>query len=259
MSDAKVSMRARLMRRPWYMLFQFIRSRMYEGKEYTIHIPLGKRMLTPWWNTDVAGDFNDIYREVLAAGKTTTTPDRFYMLYQLLQQALLLEGDIAECGVYVGGTAQMFGRVVKASKKPKKVHLFDTFEGFPDIADPTRDYHNPGEYNDTSLEMVKKRLAPYSDVCEFHPGFIPDTFSEIQNVPKFCLVNVDVDLYPTTQASCEFFWSRMSVGGIMIFNDYGMYAYRYSTRKAVDEFFAKQSERPLILPSGQAIVIKTGA
>lgn len=257
MGNASVSVSARLLRRPWYILFQLIRSRFYEGKEYSIHIPLGKRILSPWWNTETPGEFNDIYREVLEAGKTTTTPDRFYMLHQFLRQALLIEGDIAECGVYAGGSAHMIARVLtEQDKTGRKLHLFDTFEGFPDIADPARDYHNPGEYGDTSLQAVQSRLARYQQVCVFHRGIIPDTFTEIETVSKFAMVNVDVDLYPTTMACCEWFWPRLSPGGVMIFNDYGMYAYRYSTRRAVDEFFARQPEKAILLPSGQALAIK---
>lgn len=258
MSNAQVSESARRLRRPWYILFQLIRSRLYEGKDYSIHVPLGKRMYMPWWNTQEPGEFNELFNAVMASGTSSTTPDRFFMLYQFLQHTRLIDGDIAECGVYTGGSAYMIARYLAANDKTgRKVHLFDTFEGFPDIADPTRDYHNPGEYSDTSLEMVRKRLEPYSHVTEFHPGFIPDTFVEIRDIPKFSLVNVDVDLYPTTQACCEYFWPRMSVGGIMMFNDYGMFAYRYSTRKAVDEFFASQPETPMYLPTGQAMVIKT--
>ena len=43
----------------------------------------------------------------------------------------------------------------------------------------------------------------------------------------------------------------------MVFNTYGAYPYRYSTRADVDEFFAKETDKPIILPTAQAIAIKT--
>jgi hypothetical protein len=105
---------------------------------------------------------------------------------------------------------------------------------------------------------VGARLSPYRDHCQLHPGFIPDTFSEVATVDQYSLVNIDVDLYPTNAACCEWFWPRMVPGGVLIFNDYGFFPYRKSTRKAVEEYFADRYEQPIVLPTGQAFIIKPG-
>ena len=42
----------------------------------------------------------------------------------------------------------------------------------------------------------------------------------------------------------------------MIFDDYGFPACR-GEKDAVDEFFADKPEKPITLPTGQALVIKT--
>jgi len=43
----------------------------------------------------------------LAAPRTVVSPDRCYVLYSLLKQAILNNGNVWECGVYNCGTAAM--------------------------------------------------------------------------------------------------------------------------------------------------------
>jgi len=44
----------------------------------------------------------------------------------------------------------------------------------------------------------------------------------------------------------------------MLYDDYGFRSYRYAIRAAVDEFFAQMEEKPIVLPTAQAVVIKSG-
>jgi hypothetical protein len=45
----------------------------------------------------------------------------------------------------------------------------------------------------------------------------------------------------------------------MVFDDYGFPHYRDAARKAVDEFFADKAERPIVLGTGQCVVLKLPA
>ena len=54
---------------------------------------------------------------------------------------------------------------------------------------------------------------------------------------------------------CAFFYPRMAPGGVMVFDDYGAPTCP-GVQQAVDEFFAGKPERPLYLPTGQAVVCK---
>jgi O-methyltransferase len=252
-SSVRLSAVGKLTRKPWYGIWRFIEARFYQGREYTLQVPYGRRVLTPWFNQNGQSDFAAALRTVRSSGAFTQTPDRAYVLYQFVKQCTRLPGEMAECGVYKGGSAQLIAITLA---KQATLHLFDTFAGVPDFALPERDYHHPGQYADTSLEAVKQRLREYQESCIFHPGVIPDTFTEVAEVRQYSLVNVDVDLQPTNRACCEWFWPRIVPGGVMIFNDYGFYPYRISTRGTVDEFFAARQEQPIILPTGQAVVIK---
>ena len=47
-------------------------------------------------------------------------------------------------------------------------------------------------------------------------------------------------------------------GGVILFDDYGFWSYRRAIRAAVDEFFATTEDKPIVLPTAQAVVIKGG-
>jgi hypothetical protein len=176
------------------------------------------------------------------------------MLYQLSRSALRLSADWAECGVHTGGTAHLLSLI--SNPYPRRFHLFDTFNGVPSTARHRRDYHVPGDFSDTSLDLVRRRLEHFPFVA-FHPGEIPSTFDRVGNVRSYSFVHVDVDIYPAVRACCEWFWPRVCAGGIMLFNDYGIYPYRYASKAAVDSFFATVNDGSLIvLPTGQAVAFK---
>lgn len=257
MRPVSLSVAAKVLRRPWYLFWQLIENLFYRKREYTLSVPFGHRIYTPWFDTD--SEFTRIINKVRALGPMAVSPDRCYILYQWARRSVTLPGDLAECGVYTGGTAHLVASVLAAhtpNSVPTRFHLFDTFSGMPDTAIPQRDYHTAGDFSDTSLEFVKKRLQDFASCCVFHPGLMPDTFVEVENVSKYSFVHVDVDIYPSVMVCCEWFWPRLVSGGAMIFDDYGFYPYRHAARAAVDEFFSDKIELPIVLPTGQAVVIK---
>ena len=175
------------------------------------------------------------------------------MLYQFSKQVECLPGEVAEVGVYRGGTAKLLAQLF--SHKNKAVHLFDTFSGMPQT-DPNKDLLRKGAYAHTSLERVKELLEKYSNV-EFHQGFFPDTATPITNT-EFCLVHIDVDIYKSVMDCCHFFYRRMTNGGVMVFDDYGFLSCP-GAKTAVDEFFSDKDEYPIYLPTGQCFIIKKGS
>jgi hypothetical protein len=176
---------------------------------------------------------------------------RLFMLYQFAQQTRTLPGDVAEFGVYRGGSARLILETLGSSDK--KMHLFDTFEGFPEEkVDSRKDWNVTGE-TAANLEEVRTYLADYNN-CVFHQGIFPETAEEVSD-RRFCFVHVDADLYQSVKDSCEFFYPRLTPGGVMIFDDYGFWA-QAGSKKAVDEFLADRPEYPCYLQSGQCILIK---
>jgi O-methyltransferase len=198
--------------------------------------------------SDDVGDFQLLFKKIRAY--TLVGQDRCFMLYQLAEYANAKEGEMAEVGVYKGGTSKLISKV--AARAAKTIHIFDTFSGMP-LTDMTKDRHEEGDFSDTSLDSVKKYLEDCSNV-RFYQGSFPDTSAPIVDLP-FCFVHIDVDIYKSVMDCCEFFYPRLVKGGIMVFDDYGFLSCP-GAKMAVDEFFSDKPEYPCYLPTGQCFVIK---
>ena len=200
----------------------------------------------PLWDYD--DYFNDLRKQII--GHTLVDKPQCYILYQYAKHAAGLPGDVAEVGVYKGGTARLLAKVFESTGKT--IHLFDTFSGMP-ISDPSKDVHKEGDFSDTSLEVVKTYLHDCENVC-FYQGLFPATSKPVVK-STFCLIHIDVDIYQSAMDCCKFFYPRMEKGGIMIFDDYGILDCP-GIKTAVDEFFSDKLENPCYLPTGHCIVIR---
>lgn len=183
---------------------------------------------------------------------TVVSPDRCYILFALARYTSHLYGDVAECGVYRGGTALMLAHLLASSSATKNLFLFDSFEGLP--APTAADTHyKRGQFSNTSLEAVAGLLSEFKFV-QIRKGWIPETFKGLED-SRFALVHIDVDLYQSARDCCSFFYPRMVRGGVMLFDEYGFPATR-GEKDAVDEYFARLPEKPISLISGQCTIIK---
>ncbi len=192
------------------------------------------------WSGD--DDFSAVLAEI--ESRSLVTPDRCFGLRQMLRLVSGLEGDVAELGVYRGGTARLLARLAPH----RNVHLFDTFEGLPDVR-PEVDRHAAGDFADTSLERVQAFLADCPNV-RFHPGLFPGTAAAVRDVP-FSLVHVDVDIVSSVEAALAFFYPRLVPGGVMVFDDYD-WKMTPGVRLALEAFLEGREERLLITARYQA-------
>jgi O-methyltransferase len=208
-------------------------------------------VFNPWFGY---GDFR-LLRE-LARPYTIVHPQSLYILFAFAANALTLKGEVWECGVYKGGTARMLAKLIQQKGKAGTIlRLFDTFEGMPET-DKTIDLHKQFDFADTSIEQVRSALLPLGDISfvSLHKGWIPQTFvGREASVITFC--HVDVDIYRSVRDCCEFVYPRLAAGGVMVFDDYGLPTCP-GARKAVDEFFREKPESPVVLQTGQAVVVK---
>jgi O-methyltransferase len=241
----------------WKFLVQrFVRSRGYEisrrgdPETYTLCPPYGYFTYSPWFEPWFQEKYSRIRHH------TGVKEDRCYMLYRLCQTCMWLPGDLAECGVYRGGTALLLAQtMVEGGVHNKALHLFDTFEGMPEMADTDQSSHQRRDFGDTSLDHVKSLLRNYAFVT-YNPGIIPHTLDVVKN-SNFAMVHVDVDLYKSTLDAFKFFYPRVVPGGIMVCDDYGWPAYIKAAKLAVDEYFADKREKPIALRNGQCFIIKS--
>ncbi|MGH7775149.1 MAG: TylF/MycF/NovP-related O-methyltransferase [Candidatus Binatia bacterium] len=204
-------------------------------------------LFSPWVGHP---DFKAIYDGV--APYTIVSPDRCYMLVSLARYAVHLKGDFAECGVYKGGTALLLARVLKGRKK--MLYLFDSFRGLPKVNREKDPWFQEGWFSQDSVASVKQVLSDFLNITDIREGWIPGTFAGLEN-RFYAFVHLDVDLYRSTLDCCEYFYPRLVSGGVLLFDEYGFAAAR-GEKDAVDEFFAGKPESPIVLPTGQAIILK---
>lgn len=141
---------------------------------------------------------------------------RLDKLIYYIQKTKWLPGDLAEVGVYKGGTAYLLRQFSSISKK---LYLFDTFEGLPEVNQ--YDLHHKGDFNDTSLQKVDELLNTSKFLnYSIYKGIFPNENSEYIKHKTFSLVHLDVDIYDSIKNCLEFFTPRMEPGGVIILDDY---------------------------------------
>jgi O-methyltransferase len=168
-----------------------------------------------------------------------------FLLHSLAQAQRRIMGDMAEVGVYKGGSSKL----ICEAKGSVPLHLFDTFDGLPEPHEKDQALFEQGMVT-SRLSVVQSYLQSYENVL-FYPGFFPDTCTPIRD-KTFSFVHLDVDLYQSMLNGLEFFYPRLSLGGIIMAHDY-----QYpGIRKAFAEFFGDQLGRVIELTNSQCMVIK---
>lgn len=203
----------------------------------------------PFYSPWLSPEFTALYRRIGA--HTLVSIERCWTLSQMLSQAMNVEGDVMEAGVFRGGTARLLKDGMTA-QQGRKLFLFDSFEGMEHVS-RAADRHRQGDFADTSLEGVKAVVGDGSFV-EYRQGWIPQTFVGLED-RKFCFAHIDLDLYQSIIDCLDFLYPRMPTGGVIVFDDYGFPSCP-GARRAVEEFFSSKAEKPLALMTGQALVVK---
>ncbi len=199
---------------------------------------------SPW----LEPKFTALYQEISAY--TLVDIERCWVIWQALSQALNVDGDVMEAGVFRGGTARLI-RTCIGERTDKNVYLFDSFEGMAKVSGIDR--HSKGDFADTSLESVQASVGS-EPIIHYRKGWVPDTFAGLED-RTFCFAHIDLDLYQSVSDCLRFVYPRLSSGGVIIFDDYG-FASCPGARRAVDEFFIDKPECPLVLKSAQALMTK---
>lgn len=173
-----------------------------------------------------------------------------YNLWQLCPQTAKVEGDVAEVGVYLGGTARILSEV----KGRRRLFLFDTFGGMPAVKEGVDKVH-AGTFAETRLGDVQRLMAGQERV-HFCAGFFPETTKQLPaDAERFSFVHLDVDIYQSTLDGLAYFYPRMASGGMIVSHDY-RYLQCPGVRQAYSEFFADKPEPLIELWDTQCLVVK---
>lgn len=167
-------------------------------------------------------------------------------------------GDVAELGVWRGNTAALLA--AWAGQTGRQAFFLDTFAGFDerDARDDPAHGLAPGQFADTSLDAVRQHVGG-GDHIHFLAGRFPDSATPDLAASRFALVHLDCDLHAPTRAGLEFFYPRLTPGGLLVVHDYAN-PYWPGVRQATDDFLAAHGENLVLLPdkSGSAMLRKRG-
>lgn len=171
-------------------------------------------------------------------------PSELFLIYSFAKNQTYIDGDYAEVGVFKGAVA----KAICEAKENKHLHLFDTFEGLPEISKTDSKFKT--KMFESSYQKVKEKLSNYQNVF-IYKGLFPETGRSIQD-KKFAFIHLDVDIHQSTKDCLEFFYNKMSKNGMIISHDY----HAQGVKKAFDEFFENKPEKIIQLPMSQCMIIK---
>jgi O-methyltransferase len=178
---------------------------------------------------------------------------RFY-IWWLQNERLKAEkipGAFAEVGVYKGDSAA----ILHTLDPNRELYLFDTFTGFPasDLEGETGEAatYTTDNFADVDAGHIYSKFDN-KDKIHLQQGYFPDTSKGLEE-KQFALVNLDADLYKPTKAALEFFYPRLSPGGVIFIHDYNI---KWpGIIKAVNEFAVNISETLVLSPDSEGTVI----
>ena len=173
-------------------------------------------------------------------GFTLIGNNKLSFLVELLKSVDGIKGEVCEVGVYKGGSAKL---IYDNMSKNENLYLFDTFEGIPNKSE-FDNVHIVGDFYDSPYDEIVNYFKDRVNVVIGKGDFPSETHHLIPAKSKFKFVHLDVDTYQSYTDSLLFFYKKMVVGGVMIFDDYGVSTCKGATL-AVDEFFKNKLETPI--------------
>jgi len=211
---------------------------------------------------DIEDDTKEIFQCVQAL--TFSGIERVAALRQAVQYVVKhnIPGDIVECGVWKGGSMVVVSKtLIESNSTDRKLYLFDTFSG---MTAPTQvDEDLRGADASHLLEATRNvkdsasvwAVAPLKSVkavmqsAGYDPektvyveGKVEDTIPA-QAPAQIALLRLDTDWYESTYHELVHLFPRISVGGVLLIDDYGHWQ---GARRAVDQYLAEKNLRILL-------------
>ncbi len=176
------------------------------------------------------------------------------------EQALRVPGDFVECGVHTGilsGTIAHWTNF--RALHDRRLWLLDTFDGLPDdqLSESERatglQKYNEEYRGADGLANIEAKFRGFANV-RVVPGAVPGTLAQVA-ADRVAYLSLDMNIALPEIAAAEFFWPRLSPGGIVLLDDYNWMAH-VNQKRAFDAFAAARGLRVLGLPTGQGILVK---
>lgn len=194
---------------------------------------------------------------------TMTSNERVVALIRAVRHIVknAIPGDIVECGVWRGGSMMAaLMALQEIGVQDRDVHLFDTFEGMNSPTDSDLSYRGEtaGELLRASEKEKERNVWAYSPLesvkanvlslgyderrIHFVKGPVEETIPSLAP-ERISLLRLDTDWYESTRHELVHLYPRLSIGGMIIIDDYGHWQ---GARKATDEYI-EENKLPIFL------------
>jgi len=155
-----------------------------------------------------------------------------------------IDGDIIEAGVWSGATAIYLKALLESKNINKSIWLLDAFEDGFNLENYTKEKDITAIKKITSWKGLKspsfnnvvdnfKKFDLWDDSIKIIKGDIFKTYTHC-NPLKISILRIDLDFYESTDFMLRNFYERVSEGGYIIIDDYGVD--EFSCKEAVDKF-----------------------
>jgi hypothetical protein len=209
------------------------------------------RDITGWprW----AGLVLDVKTPATMSRLTVSSPScdvNINIIFYFLDRTLDIPGGIVECGVFRGGSLTAMALYLKQRQVAKRIFGLDSFQGFDE--DIHKDLQLGGAdnaekrfhgFDETSLSHVYSKIdrLNVTESVALIPGYFSNTLNTLPNC-HFSFVHLDCDIYDSYKQTLEYFYYRMSPGGIILLDEYNDPPWP-GCNLAVDEFLAGKAEK----------------
>jgi O-methyltransferase len=207
-------------------------------------IIISRATYAPW---KIDNKFLKIYSKLKLL--TLLDEKRFFTIYTILQQLKNINADILDLGCMRGGVGMMMSKI----NLNGNTYLIDTFSGFKE----EEKYHKKDIFVFTSISEIEKNIKKLNlkKIYILKQKF-PNT-SKLKSIKKLKLCHIDVNTYRSTKKSYNYVKKKLIKGGIIIFDDYGIFGVEQVT-KFVNEIKLRDRKYFYFISNymGQCILIK---
>ena len=183
-------------------------------------------------------------------------PWRMHVLYWAGTYAKNIPGDFVDCGVNTGFCARSLMHYISFETLHKKYFLMDTFGGldprFSSKEEMATQKYSKYDKHDL-YETVKKTFEGLN--VEIIKGAVPETLPLVRT-DSICFLHLDMNVALPEVAALDYFWNKISQGGVVLFDDYGFQGHT-AQKDAEDAWAKKNGVEILSLPTGQGLLIKS--
>lgn len=181
---------------------------------------------------------------------TLIGPDGLGNISTLIQKVSenKIPGAFVEAGVWRGGASIWARAIMDAFEIKEPVYVCDSFEGLPrpQFKEDEDDQHFLYPELSVSLNTVRENFGyfPLEGEVKFIRGLFRDTMPRLkEEIGPISILRVDADMYEGTTQVLENLYDKVSVGGYVIADDYGL----PKAKLAVDDFREKyRINNPLV-------------